>query len=116
MNYKDYYEVLGVPKKAAAKDIKSAYRKLARKWHPDANPNDVKKAEEKFKEISEAYEVLGDADKRQKYDALGSDWSRAEQQADSRTKERADERPDAWIGRFSLCFLGLLPCSANIPR
>ena len=93
MNYKDYYAVLGVPKDAAAKDIKSAYRKLARKWHPDANPNDVKKAEEKFKEISEAYEVLGDADKRQKYDALGSDWSRAAQQAEAQRRYRTSQEP-----------------------
>jgi DnaJ-class molecular chaperone len=93
VNYKDYYAVLGVPKTAAAKDIKSAYRKLARKWHPDTNPNDPKKAEEKFKEISEAYEVLGDADKRQKYDALGSDWSRAAQQADAQRQYRSAQEP-----------------------
>jgi DnaJ-class molecular chaperone len=93
VNYKDYYAVLGVPKTAAAKDIKSAYRKLARKWHPDANPNDTKKAEEKFKEISEAYEVLGDAEKRQKYDALGSDWSRAAQQADAQRRYRSSQEP-----------------------
>jgi DnaJ-class molecular chaperone len=74
MNFKDYYTVLDVPKNAQQKDIKSAYRKLARKWHPDANPNNVKEAEEKFKEISEAYEVLGDAEKRKKYDLLGPDW------------------------------------------
>jgi DnaJ-class molecular chaperone len=91
VNYKDYYAVLGVPKNAAAKDIKSAYRKLARKWHPDANPTDTKKAEEKFKEISEAYEVLGDAEKRQKYDALGSDWSRAAQQAEAQNRHRTTE-------------------------
>src|ERR1700684_1602187 len=71
MNFKDYYALLGVPKNAAEKDIKSAYRKLARKWHPDANPNDTKAAEEKFKEIQEAYEVLGDPEKRKKYDVLG---------------------------------------------
>jgi DnaJ-class molecular chaperone len=82
MNYKDYYTVLGVPKGAAEKDIKSAYRKLARKWHPDANPDNTKAAEEKFKEISEAYEVLGDPEKRKKYDALGSDWQRAARQAE----------------------------------
>jgi DnaJ-class molecular chaperone len=92
VNYKDYYAVLGVPKTAAAKDIKSAYRKLARKWHPDANPNDTKKAEEKFKEISEAYEVLGDAEKRQKYDALGTDWSRAAQQAEAQTRYRSSQQ------------------------
>ena len=77
VNYKDYYAILGVPKTAAAKDIKSAYRKLARKWHPDANPDNAKEAEEKFKDISEAYEVLGDSEKRSKYDVLGSDWQRA---------------------------------------
>jgi DnaJ-class molecular chaperone len=82
MNYKDYYAVLGVPKGAAEKDIKSAYRKLARKWHPDQNPDNIKAAEEKFKEISEAYEVLGDPEKRKKYDALGSDWQRAARQAE----------------------------------
>ena len=82
MNYKDYYAVLGIQKGAAEKDIKSAYRKLARKWHPDANPDNTKAAEEKFKEISEAYEVLGDPEKRKKYDALGSDWQRAARQAE----------------------------------
>ena len=77
MNYKDYYAILGVPKNAAAKDIKSAYRKLARKWHPDANPDNAKAAEEKFKDIQEAYEVLGDTEKRSKYDVIGSDWQGA---------------------------------------
>ncbi len=81
MNYKDYYAILGVPKTAAAKDIKSAYRKLARKWHPDANPDNAKEAEEKFKDISEAYEVLSDTDKRSKYDVLGSDWQQAARNA-----------------------------------
>jgi DnaJ-class molecular chaperone len=89
VNYKDYYQILGVPKTAAAKDIKSAYRKLARKWHPDANPTNQKAAEEKFKEISEAYEVLSDVEKRKKYDALGSDWSRAEQQAEAQRNYRS---------------------------
>lgn len=88
MNYKDYYAVLGVPKGAAEKDIKSAYRKLARKWHPDQNPENPKEAEEKFKEISEAYEVLGDPDKRRKYDVLGSDWKHAAQQAEAQRRYR----------------------------
>ena len=88
MNYKDYYAVLGVPKGAAEKDIKSAYRKLARKWHPDQNPDNVKEAEEKFKEISEAYEVLGDSEKRKKYDVLGSDWQRAARQAEQQRQYR----------------------------
>ncbi len=93
MNYKDYYEILGVPKSAPQKDIKSAYRKLARKWHPDANPTSAKAAEEKFKEISEAYEVLGDSDKRKKYDALGSDWSQAAQQAEAQRRYRSAQAP-----------------------
>lgn len=88
MNYKDYYAVLGVPKGAAEKDIKSAYRKLARKWHPDANPDKPKEAEEKFKELSEAYEVLGDPEKRRKYDVLGSNWQQAAQQAEQQRQYR----------------------------
>jgi DnaJ-class molecular chaperone len=74
MEYKDYYKILGVPKTATAKDIKAAYRKLARKYHPDVNKGDAK-AEARFKEINEANEVLSDPDKRQRYDTLGSDWA-----------------------------------------
>lgn len=88
MTYKDYYAMLGVAKSASEKDIKSAYRRLARKWHPDANPNSQKEAEEKFKEISEAYEVLGDPQKRRKYDMLGSDWQQAAQQAEAQRQYR----------------------------
>src|SRR5674536_318971 len=67
----DYYQVLGVDKKASADEIKKAYRKLALKWHPDKNPNN-KSAEEKFKKISEAYAVLSNKEKRQQYDQFGS--------------------------------------------
>lgn len=94
INYKDYYQVLGVPKNAAEKDIKSAYRRLARKWHPDANPTNQKAAEEKFKEIQEAYEVIGDAEKRRKYDALGSDWQRAAQQAEQQRRYRNQQQQE----------------------
>jgi DnaJ-class molecular chaperone len=97
VNYKDYYAILGVPKTAAAKDIKSAYRKLARKWHPDANPDNAKEAEEKFKDISEAYEVLGDAEKRSKYDVLGSDW----QQAARNAQQQRPRGPQPGAGGFA---------------
>src|SRR5438270_3781767 len=66
----DYYETLGVPRKAATEEIRRAYRKLARKYHPDLNPGD-KSAEEKFKNVQEAYDVLSDAKKRQMYDQFG---------------------------------------------
>ncbi|OJW82548.1 MAG: molecular chaperone DnaJ [Bacteroidetes bacterium 46-16] len=79
MEYKDYYKVLGVDKKASQDEIKKVYRKLAVKYHPDKNPEN-KQAEEKFKEINEAYDVLGDAEKRKKYDELGENWQHYQQQ------------------------------------
>jgi DnaJ-class molecular chaperone len=77
--YKDYYKILGVDKNASEKEIKQAYRKLARKYHPDVNPGN-KDAEEKFKEISEAHEVLSNKEKRAKYDQYGQYWQYANQQ------------------------------------
>ena len=77
MEYKDYYRTLEVDKKATAEQIKKSYRKLARKYHPDVNQDDPK-AEDRFKEINEAYEVLSDAEKRDKYDQFGSEWQRYE--------------------------------------
>jgi curved DNA-binding protein len=73
VKFKDYYETLGVSRTATEEDIKKAYRKLARKYHPDVNPGD-KSMEERFKEINEAYEVLSDPDKRKKYNQLGANW------------------------------------------
>jgi curved DNA-binding protein len=78
MDFIDYYKILGIDKNATEEDIKKAYRKLARKMHPDLNPND-KEAHQKFQQINEANEVLSDPEKRKKYDAYGKDWKHAEQ-------------------------------------
>ena len=78
MDFRNYYTVLGVGRDASQEDVKAAYRKLARKWHPDVNAGDAA-AEQRFKEINEAHEVLGNPESRRKYDALGADWRRIEQ-------------------------------------
>jgi curved DNA-binding protein len=78
MKYVDYYKILGLDKNVSEKDIKKAYRKLARKYHPDLNPND-KVAEKKFKELNEANEVLSNPENRKKYDKYGKDWQHAEE-------------------------------------
>ena len=95
MDYKDYYKILGVGKKATEKEIKQAYRKLARKYHPDVNPND-KAAQEKFKEINEANDVLSSSEKRRKYDTLGANW---QQYRAVPTRRRSGSVPMGRTGR-----------------
>ena len=90
MQFRDYYKILGLKKGASQEEIKKAYKKLAVKYHPDKNP-DNKAAEEKFKEINEAYTVLSDAEKRKKYDQYGEDW-RYYEQAGSRAYEQAGQQ------------------------
>jgi curved DNA-binding protein len=87
MEFKDYYQILGVSKNATDDEIKKAYRKLARKLHPDLNPND-KEAHKKFQEINEANEVLSDPEKRKKYDQYGKDWQHAEQFEQARKSQQ----------------------------
>lgn len=87
MEFIDYYQILGVPKTASDAEIKSAYRKLARKYHPDLNPNN-KEAERKIKEANEANEVLSDPEKRKKYDAYGKDWQHADEIERARQQQR----------------------------
>src|SRR5437660_11730565 len=84
---RDYYDVLGLKRGASQKEIKQAYRKLARKHHPDVNPGD-KGAEERFKEINSAYEVLSDAEKRKKYDRYGDRWEMAQAIEKAQAKAR----------------------------
>lgn len=86
MKFRDYYEVLGVAKDAGQDDIRKAFRKLARKYHPDV-AEDKSTAEEKFKEVNEAYEVLGDPEKRTKYDRLGEHWNQPEAAAGGQGQE-----------------------------
>ncbi len=105
MQYKDYYAILGVPRDAEAKQIRDAYRKLARKYHPDVNPND-KDAEAKFKEINEAYEVLSDPEKRKKYDALGEDWERVLRDEELRRQYTAAGGGPADFSDFFTAFFG----------
>lgn len=99
MEFKDYYKVLGVERGASEADIKSAYRKLARKYHPDVNPNN-KKAEAQFKDINEAYQVLSDPEKRRKYDQLGADWEHGLDQ-DEILRRYAGQRAQAQGSEFT---------------
>ena len=106
MEFKDYYKILGLSSKATVNEIKAAYRKLARKYHPDLNPNN-KEAEKQFKEINEANEVLSDPDKRKKYDEFGKDWKhadeikKAQQQQQSYNKANPQQGYGEFAGDFS---------------
>lgn len=103
MEYKDYYKILGVTRTASQEEIKKAFRKLAIKLHPDKNPGD-KKAEEKFKETNEAYDVLSDTEKRRKYDEMGPNWQQyAQRNSQSRPHPHTNARrpPPQEEGMFS---------------
>jgi DnaJ-class molecular chaperone len=95
MEYQDYYAILGIPKTATEKEIRSAYRKLARKYHPDVNPNN-KDAEDQFKAINEAYEVLSDPEKRKRYDELGARWKEYEQWQRVQQAAGSPGQPSDW--------------------
>ena len=100
MAYIDYYKILGINKDASDDDIKKAYRKLARKLHPDLNPND-KEAHAKFQQINEANEVLSDPEKRKKYDTYGENWKHAEQFEQARQQQQYGGRPEGQYQEFS---------------
>lgn len=120
MEFVDYYKILGIDKNAAEKDIKSAYRKLARKYHPDLNPND-KEAKKKFQQVNEANEVLSDPEKRKKYDQYGKDWQHAEQFENARQYQEQssgnNRRSYAWSagedGDFSDFFTSMFGAGAG---
>ena len=97
MEFVDYYKVLGLEKNASESDIKKAYRKLARKFHPDLNPND-KQANKKFQQINEANEVLSDPEKRQKYDKYGKDWQHADEFEKARQSQSRQQYSSGGFG------------------
>lgn len=101
MEFIDYYKILEIQKNATENDIKKAYRKLARKYHPDLNPNN-KESEKKFKEINEANEVLSDPEKRKKYDEYGKDWKHADEIKKARQQQsKGNPNPNEGYGDFS---------------
>ena len=119
MAYIDYYQVLGVDKKASQDDIKRAFRKLARKYHPDLNPNDAT-AKDKFQAINEANEVLSDPEKRKKYDEYGEHWKHADEfEAQKRAQQQAGgfggflEVPVRDLVRTEAVRIGILPTARN---
>lgn len=118
MEYKNYYKTLGVEKTASQEEVKKAYRKLAVKYHPDKNQGN-KKAEETFKEINEAYDVLGDVEKRNKYDQLGENWqqyaNKTQQDYYSQTNRRQSQTNHN-ESRFSDFFESIFGYSENIKR
>ena len=115
MAFIDYYKILGVAKTATEADIKKAYRKLARKFHPDINPND-KESEKKFQEINEANEVLSNAEKRKKYDQYGADWKHADEFEKAKKQQGSQEHKVAANNFLQLIFqdlkvqISLNPC------
>jgi curved DNA-binding protein len=100
MAYIDYYKILGLSKNATESDIKKAYRKLARKYHPDLNPND-KTAEQKFKEVNEANEVLGNPENRKKYDQYGEHWQHAEDYEKAKQQQSQQQASGSSYGNYS---------------
>jgi curved DNA-binding protein len=97
MAFIDYYKILGIDKKATDKDIKNAYRKLARKYHPDLNPNDTE-AQKKFQQLNEANEVLSDAEKRKKYDQYGENWQHGPQYEQQTRQQQQRRSPQGDFG------------------
>lgn len=119
MEFVDYYKILGIEKKATEKDVKTAYRKLARKYHPDLNPND-KDAKKKFQQINEANEVLSDPEKRKKYDQYGQNWQHGEQYEKARQQQEqashSQGQSRAWTdteGDFSDFFASMFGSTAG---
>lgn len=100
MAFLDYYKILGLSKTASEQDIKKAYRKLARKYHPDLNPND-KEAEKKFKEINEANEVLSNPENRKKYDEYGENWQHADAYKEAEQQQKHRQSQYQTTGDFS---------------
>src|SRR6201986_897956 len=104
MAFIDYYKILGIDKTATEKDIKSAYRKRARQYHPDLNPNDTE-ANKKFQQINEANEVLSDAEKRKKYDKYGENWQHGEEyeRAQQQARQQQGSQQYAYRGEGGGC-------------